>query len=124
MAPPRWDHKLQASLYVAAGVNHFWHPAMYRAILPAHYGHRELLVAASGVAEIAGGLGLLPTATRRFAAGGICLMLLVFLDVHQDMLRHAERYPGIPRWALWARIPLQFALMGWAYRFARGQRPA
>jgi uncharacterized membrane protein len=110
---------LQAIFYAAAGINHFWHPETYRQIMPTHYSHPGALVAASGVAELAGGVGLLMPATRRVAAVGIMAMLVIFLDVHQDMLRHAVRFPGIPRWALWARLPLQALLIAWAYQYAR-----
>ena len=87
--------------------------------MPDHYSHPEALVRLSGLAEILGGLGLLVPATRRTAAGGIVVMLVVFLDVHQSMLRHAERFPGVPKWTLWARIPLQFLLIGWAWTYTR-----
>jgi uncharacterized membrane protein len=87
--------------------------------MPDHYTHPGALVDLTGVAEIAGGVGLLVPATRRSAAVGIAAMLVVFLDVHQYMLRHPERFPEIPKWTLWARIPLQFALIAWALHYAR-----
>jgi uncharacterized membrane protein len=109
----------QSLFYVGAGINHFWHPDFYCRIMPDHYAHPLALVRISGAAEILGGLGLLPRATRRASAYGIALMLVVFLDVHQSMLRHPERFPEIPEWGLWARIPLQFALIAWALRYGR-----
>ena len=87
--------------------------------MPDHYAHPEALVQLSGEAEILGGLGLLVPAMRRFSAAGIALMLVVFLDVHQYMARHPERFSDLPRWVLWARIPLQFVLIGWALAYAR-----
>jgi uncharacterized membrane protein len=45
-------------------------------------------------------------------------MLVVFFDVHFFMLGHAARFPEVPVWVLWARIPLQFLLIGWALYFA------
>jgi uncharacterized membrane protein len=104
----------QASLYVLGGVNHFWHPKFYVHIVPDHYAHPAALVRASGVAEILGGTGLFVPATRRVSAAGIILMLVVFLDVHQFMLTHYQRFPEVPLWVLWARIPLQFVLIAWA----------
>lgn len=108
----------QSLLYLAAGANHFWHKPFYVHIMPDHYAHPGLLVEVSGLAEIAGGLGLLVPATRRMSAIGIVTMLAVYMDVHQYMLRHAERFPEAPKWALWARIPLQFALAAWALQLA------
>jgi len=112
----------QAALYVLSGINHFWHPAPYLQIMPDHYAHPASLVYASGAAEILGGIGLLVPATRRFAAAGIVLMLLVFLDVHQFMLLHPGWFPEVPIWLLWARIPLQFALIAWAAMYLRRRR--
>ena len=111
----------QAALYIAGGINHFWHQSFYVSIMPDHYSHPAEWVQFTGLAEIAGGLGLLIPATRRPAAIGILLMLAVYFDVHVFMLAHAERFPHIPRWALWARLPLQFALMAWAWNYARKQ---
>ena len=109
----------QALFYVASGVNHFWHEHFYLHIMPDHYAHPLALVELSGVAEILGGVGLLVPATRRFSTVGIALMLVVFFDVHVFMLRHAERFPEMPAWVLWARIPLQLVLIAWALAYAR-----
>lgn len=92
--------------------------------MPDHYSHPDALIALSGLAEILGGVGLLFPATRRTSAVGIALMLLVFLDVHQFMLRHPERFPEVPEWALWARLPLQFVLIAWALHYARNNNPS
>ena len=114
----------QSLLYAASGVNHFWHASFYEHIMPDHYAHPAALVKLTGVAEILGGLGLLPRATRRFSAVGIAAMLVGFLDVHQFMLRHAERFPEAPAWVLWARIPLQFVLIAWVLWYARREARA
>ena len=113
---------VQALVYVASGLNHFLHERFYIAIMPTHYAHPEALVGWSGAAEVLGGLGLLVPATRRVSAVGIGVMLLVFLDVHVFMVRHPERFPGVPGWVLWGRIPLQFVLVAWAWQYARRER--
>ncbi len=112
----------QTAFYVLAGINHFWHQPFYVHIMPDHYAHPELWVQSTGIAEIAGGLGLLFPATRRASAIGIASMLIVFLDVHQFMLRHSERFPEVALWALCARIPLQFILIAWALYYSRKDR--
>jgi uncharacterized membrane protein len=113
---------VQASLYVLSGINHFWHSSFYVHIMPDHYAHPTRLVYLSGVAEIAGGAGLLAPATRRYAAAGIVLMLLVFLDVHMFMLIQRRRFPQVPVWLLEARIPFQFLLMAWALTTMRSEK--
>ena len=57
--------------FLATGVLHFLRPRMYEAIMPRYLpAHREL-VYASGVAELAGGAGVLHAKTRkRRGAGG------------------------------------------------------
>jgi uncharacterized membrane protein len=114
----------QSLLYMAAGINHFWHSGTYLAIMPPHYSRPLLLVQVSGVAEILGGMGLLVPATRRLAAWGIVAMLLVYFDVHLYMAVHPERFRGVPAWALYGRVPLQFVLIAWAWVYGRRGRGA
>jgi uncharacterized membrane protein len=109
----------QSLLYVGSGINHFVHAGFYLKIMPDHYAHPGALVQLSGVFEILGGLGLLLPFTRRFSAAGIMAMLVVFFDVHIFMLQHAGRFADVPLGALWVRIPLQFALIWWAWTYAR-----
>ncbi len=109
----------QSVLYVAGGVNHFWHSRFYTNIMPPHYSHPLGLVQVSGAAEILGGVGLLLPATRRVSAWGIIAMLLVYYDVHIYMVRNPGRFAPVPEWALWVRLPLQLVLMYWAYVYAQ-----
>ncbi len=113
----------QSLLYVAAGVNHFWHSRTYVAIMPPHYSHPLGWVQFTGLAEIAGGFGLLAPQTRRAAAWGIVAMLLVYFDVHISMVLHAERFSNVPLWALYLRLPVQFLLIAGALFYARKRAP-
>jgi uncharacterized membrane protein len=115
---------VESLFYVAAGSNHFLHPAFYIHIMPDHYSNPATWVALTGAAEIAGGVGLLFPKTRRAAAIGIVVMLVVFLDVHIFMLLHPDRFAGFPGWGLWLRLPLQFLLIAWALMYARKETAA
>ena len=96
-----------------SGVNHVVNPKPYLAIMPRYLpAHREL-VALSGVAEALSGAGALLPATRRQAGWLSVATLLAVFPANVDMALHPERYPKIPRWALWGRLPLQ-AWMVWA----------
>ena len=106
-----------SALYVGAGVWHFVRPGGYLKIMPPWLPAPGLLVAASGVAEIVLGLGLLYTPTRPWAAWGIIAMLAVFLLVHVDMAVRPGASMGLPMWVLYLRIALQGVLMWWAYSF-------
>ena len=122
MPPNSTSILLQSLFYVMSGVSHFWHPNFYLQIMPDHYSHPDTLVRISGAAEILGGIGLSIPATRRVAALGIIVLLVVFLDVHQFMLSHAERFPQLPKWMLWARLPVQAILIAWAWRYAQKRK--
>ena len=75
------------------------------------------LVAVSGVAEIVGGVGLLCRPTRRFAGVGLILLLVAVFPANMEALRTGMSIAGhaIPRWMLWARLPLQVLLIYWVY---------
>ena len=110
----------QALLYLLAGVAHLVRPKLYLPLMPPYLPAHKPLVLLSGVAEIVLGLGLLLPQARPLAAWGIIGMLLVFLSVHEWMLRArlaGTRYRSLPIWGLALRIPLQFALMYWAYLY-------
>jgi uncharacterized membrane protein len=68
--------RLLGVTFLTAGALHFLRPRMYHAIMPRYLpAHREL-VYASGVAELAGGAGVLHPRTRR-AAGWWLIATLV-----------------------------------------------
>jgi uncharacterized membrane protein len=106
-------------LYVVAGAGHFIVTRVYVQIVPDYLpAHRELVLL-SGVAEIAGGLGVMIRPTRRAAAWGIILLLIAVLPANIWMVQHPERFPAIPLWVLWLRLPLQLPLIWWAYQYTK-----
>lgn len=117
----RW---LLTVLMVLAGVNHFVSPDPYVAMMPAALPAHLALVYVSGVAEIAGGLGLILPRTRRAAAWGLVLLLLAVFPANVNMavnhLPLGER--TLPAWALWGRLPLQAVLIAWAWWYTRRDR--
>ncbi|MBP6844262.1 MAG: DoxX family protein [Kofleriaceae bacterium] len=117
----RW---LLTALMVAAGANHFVSPDPYVAMMPAALPAHLALVYVSGVAEIAGGLGLILPRTRRAAAWGLVLLLLAVFPANVNMavnhLPLGER--ALPTWALWGRLPLQALLIAWAWWYTRRDR--
>lgn len=109
---------LMVLLYVVAGVNHFWHPGFYTNLMPGWLPWHLELVYVSGVAEVLLGLALLFPSTRRWAAWGIILMLVVFLIVHVHMVVNTHLYPTVSPVVLWLRLPLQGVLIAWAWWYA------
>jgi len=69
---PRRAVYLLTSLFIGAGVLHFLKPETYLRIMPPALPAPRLLVLLSGVAEVAGGGGLLVPATRRGACWRCC----------------------------------------------------
>jgi uncharacterized membrane protein len=119
MRPTRY---LLPALYITAGTLHFLFTRTYESIMPDYLpAHRELVLI-SGGAEIAGGLGLLHPRTRIPAAWGIVLLLIAVMPSNLWMAQHPNRYPSIPQWALWLRLPLQLPLIYWAWRYTRKDR--
>ena len=105
-----------AAFWIVAGAMHFVIPRQYEAIVPrALSRRRKELVVASGIAEIAGGVAVLPDATRRGARWWLLATLVAVYPANIEMALHPERFPKIPAAALWARLPVQglFALITW-----------
>lgn len=101
-----------------AGVMHFVKPAPFISIYPEGWPAAREAVYFSGLAEIAGAIGLLVPATRRPAAFGLILLLVAVFPANINMAVNANKFPSIPQAALWLRLPLQFLLI-WAVWRAR-----
>jgi uncharacterized membrane protein len=119
----RRQSRLQAlcgPFFVLAGALHFFRPGVYASIVPDYLPAHRALVYASGVAEAAGGVGLLHPATRRLAGHWLSATLLAILPANVWMAQHPERYP-IPggRATLIARLPIQAVLIAWVRWAAR-----
>jgi len=109
--------------FLGAGVNHFVMPRAYERIVPPSMKDRaQSLVAVSGVAEVAGGLGVLLPWTRRAAGLGLIALLAAVFPANLYMARTSEHFRKIPRWALYARLPLQPLMMWWAWTATRESR--
>ena len=104
-------------LFVAAGLNHFRSPALYAAIVPPYLPFPLALVALSGIAEIAGGVGVAVPRTRRAAGWGLLALLLAVFPANVYMATDnvVPQDYQIPPMLLWARLPLQLVLMFWVW---------
>ncbi len=114
------SRRLLAAFFVGSGVNHFVIPRAYEQIVPPSMRRRaKLLVQVSGVAEVAGGVGVLLPRTRRLSGLGLVALLAAVFPANLYMAREPKRFKRIPRWALYARLPLQPLMMLWALRATR-----
>ena len=106
--------------WIGSGVNHFVSPRFYEAIVPPSLQKRSrLVVQASGVAEVAGGVAVFIPGVRRLSGLWLIGVLLAVFPANIYMAREPERFKSIPRWALYARLPLQPLAMLWAWRATR-----
>lgn len=107
-----------AFFFVVAGGAHFVSPGTYLAIMPAVVPWPAAMVALSGAAEIAGGLGLLGRPTRRFAALGLIALLVAVFPANIHAALYGMNLFGwpAPGWLLWVRLAFQPLLVWWVYR--------
>ena len=112
MAP----HMRLGAFFLFAGTMHFLKPRPYVAIVPDALPRKREIVFASGVAELAGGAGVLIPTTRRLAGWWLIATLLAIFPANVNMAVNAERYRVVPEPLLWLRLPLQGALIAWVWR--------
>jgi uncharacterized membrane protein len=115
-----WLRYLLALVMTIAGVMHFVRPEFYVRIMPAFL-PREwdlLLIDASGVFEIMGGIGLLVPKTRRIAAWGLIALFIAVFPANIQAALEPSRM-DVPAWAAWARLPFQLLFIAWAARYRK-----
>src|SRR3954449_6832324 len=102
--------------FLFAGALHFLKPRAYVAMMPRYLPKHRELVYASGVAEMAGGAGVL--AGRRAAGWWLIATLLAIFPANLEMAVHAKHFHRLPEPLLWARLPVQALLVAWVWRVA------
>ncbi|MGI8920824.1 MAG: DoxX family protein [Solirubrobacteraceae bacterium] len=118
---PRRPRQALGAFFISSGTLHFTHTRYYVAIMPPYLpAHREL-VYISGVAEIAGGAAAL-SPLRRAARWWLTLLLIAVFPANLHMALHPDQVEGLklPRWLLWARLPLQPLCIAWVWMATRG----
>ena len=107
-----------AALFVGSGLVHLIRPDVYMPIMPPSLPYPAELILVSGVAEIAGGVGLLFPPTRRVARHGLIALLIAVFPANIQMAINGFA-SGAPSWILallLARLPLQPLLIWLVYR--------
>jgi uncharacterized membrane protein len=120
-----WSRRLLAAFFSFMGTLHFAIPRSFEAIVPPTIADRKReAVVVSGVAEIVGGLAVLHPRSRGFGRWWLLALLVAVFPANIHMAVNPEQIKGldlkkIPRWALWARLPLQPLAMLWVWRATR-----
>jgi uncharacterized membrane protein len=109
-------------LFIAAGLNHFWHTAFYVAMMPPYLPWHLELVYVSGVAEFGLGFLLLFRRWQVLAGWGIIALCIAVFPANVHMALNSELFPQFSHLGLWFRLPLQAVAIAWAWWYTR--RPA
>ncbi len=106
---------LAGPFFIFAGLMHFVIPKAYKRIVPRALPAHDAIVYASGVAEIAGGIGLMSSRRRRAAGRWLVATLIAVFPANVNMALHADEFPQVPGGArtLWARLPFQGVFIAW-----------
>ena len=80
------------------------------------------LVYVSGAAEFVLGVMLCIRHTERLAAWGLIALIVAVPPANLHMAIHADLYPQYSPAILWVRLPLQGALIAWAFWYTRPRR--
>lgn len=109
-----------AALFLLAGVTHLRNPDPFLQIMPPQLPFPRELVFVSGIFEILGGAGLLVPRTRKLAAWGLVALLIAVFPANVYSTFHGLKIGtyDVPKWILWARLPLQLPLIWWAFSSA------
>jgi uncharacterized membrane protein len=113
------------AFFGTTGTLHFTRPGFFEAIVPPAIAARKRgIVAISGAAELAGAAMVLHPAARRPGRWWLLALLVAIFPANIHMAVHPEQVRGLdmrrfPRWALWARLPLQPLAMLWVWRATR-----
>jgi uncharacterized membrane protein len=102
---------------ISIGILHFTSPEPFVRIVPAALPAPLMLVYVSGIAEIAGGIGILIPALRRAAGIGLIALYVAVFPANINMaLNHLPLgNDPVPTWALWMRLPFQIVFIALAY---------
>jgi uncharacterized membrane protein len=112
-----WHLYFMAILYIVAGLNHYRVPKLYLKIIPEQFPFKPFLNYASGLLEIVFGILLLIPVTQTYGAWGICVLLILIFPANLYMYANEKASLGIPKFLRLARLPLQVALLFWAYQY-------
>ena len=110
-------------LFIASGFLHFLATRFYVRIVPPALPYPRAIVYATGVIEGSLGVLLLVPRTQRAAAWALIPTLIAIFpaNIYGAITAGTDHpaMPGVPVAMAWLRLPLQFVLIAWAYRYAR-----
>lgn len=109
-----------ATMFLFTAVSHF--APMRRdliAMVPRRLPRPDLLVFVTGVAELAGAVGLMYPPTRFWAACGLMILMALMFPANISASRRGTEIRGRRATALWLRAPMQVLFIAWAWMVRR-----
>ena len=106
-------------VFILAGINHFVIPVFYLQIMPSYLPFPTELIYLSGFAEIVCGSLLLPQKSRRVGAWLTIALLIAVFPANVQMVFNEFENRGLLFYAAIARLPFQFLMIWWVYRFTK-----
>lgn len=107
-------------IFILAGVLHFIYPDKYIKVMPDYIPNHTAMVFWSGIAEVAGGVGIMIPAMQTISGWGLLALLLAVFPANIEMFVKTYRSKKRPilTLLLFLRLPLQFWLMYWVFMAA------
>ena len=102
-------------IFIYVGIDHFINPEFYLNIMPPSFPFHLEAVLISGFFEILGGVGILISRIRKFAAWGLAALIVAVYPANIYMALSPENFPDYPLYLLYFRLVLQFGIFYWAY---------
>ncbi len=107
---------------IGMGFGNFFEFEEFIRVVPSYIPYPGMMIWVTGIFEILGGIGLLLPSTSRLMA---IVLLVLFAAVFPANLHMAmSNIPGegfpVPSWIMWAKIPIQIVLIGWAIWMVQG----
>ena len=110
--------------FVVASIPHFTSPERYLPMMPPFVPSPLAMIYVSGVAELAGGIGLLIRRTARVASWGLALLLVAIFPANIWVAVNGANAAGLPSspWYTWSRLPFQLVFIWWVLDAGRADR--
>jgi uncharacterized membrane protein len=118
LTSPAASQYLIGVVFLVTGILHFLKPGVFITIMPDVIPWHRAMVYISGVAEIAGGIGVWLPQFREAAAWGLIILLIAVFPANINMTVQAIQKTGLWSWysiITILRLPLQFVLIYWIY---------
>ena len=110
--------------FIFTGASHFFIPDKFMEIMPPFIPAPLLMIYASGIFEILGGIGLIIPRTRRAAALSLILLLIAVFPANIYTAWNNVQLGGFMSHPVyqWLRLPMQIVLIWWVWWTANGKR--